>query len=120
MDVTEDDLYVPRPAIRDLSLRRRHQGQTIMDRQHASSLEVELSACEQLCLVMMAAFHRHRDFFFSPESDSANTNDPGNSEHFPRTGNFGQSKHWNFRTFSGKKYFHAGEKYARYKGAASI
>ena len=64
MDVTEDDLYVPRPAIRDLSLRRRHQGQTIMDRQHASSLEVELSACEQLCLVMMAAFHRHRDFFF--------------------------------------------------------
>ena len=64
MDVTEDDLYVPRPAIRDLSLRCRHQGQTIMDRQHASSLEVELSACEQLCLVMMAAFHRHRDFFF--------------------------------------------------------
>ena len=48
MDVAEDDLYVPRPAIRDLSLRRRHQGQTIMDRQHASSLEVELSACE-LC-----------------------------------------------------------------------
>ena len=94
MDVTEDDLYVPRPAIRDLSLRCRHQGQTIMDRQHASSLEVELSACEQLCLVMMAAFHRHRDFFFSPESDSANTNDPGNPEHCLLTGNFGLSKHW--------------------------